>query len=345
MPTEALSPADLRNYLGIGFQAVKGTAVAPTFFAAFVDQVAFGHNPNLRDIREAGAGQTIARQVKDYLAPQTEFATPVRPDIGGAIMAAVLGASPLPAGVGPYVHTITADPGVVWLTVERNLADDVIERIIDSLITSVTIDYRKRSSGPELMISCNAPGIRPNDQGAVATADTYETDRPFLRSDCSWTIDTTLTPDNVESATISIEWAVDEQILADLVTRSSLVKLHLTGSIEVVQLFESADEALSYRLTHYYDGDAVPGVTPGELVYPGDFGVVADYTDPAGANEQRTFEVEIPAVNWGEAELTEPNPDASEAVRLTRRGVMIGNPGGEPVTVTATNGRATAYVA
>lgn len=341
MPTEALSPADLRNYLGIGFQAVKGTAVAPTWFAAFVDQISFGHNPTLRDIREAGAGQTIARQVKDYLAPQTEFATPIRPDIGAALAAAMLGASPLPSGVGPYVHTITPDPGVVWLTVERSLADDVIERVVDSVLTSVTLDYRKRSSGPELMMSCVAPGIRPNDQGAVPTADTYETDRPFLRSDCTWTVDTTLTPLNVESATISLEWSVDEQILADMVTRSSLVKLHLTGSIEVVQLFESADEALAYRLTHYYDGDAVPGTTPGELVYPGDFAVVASYGAGAGL---RTFGVSVPNVNWGEAELTEPNPDASEAVRLTRRGVMIGNPGGEPVTVTATNGRATAYV-
>lgn len=347
MPTQPLSPADSRNYLGFGRQTVKGTGVAPAFFAAYIGPVSFAHNPNLRDVREAGGGSVIARQNKDFIAPGVQLGTPVRPDIAGALLAFMLGGTggaptDLGAGSGPYSHTITPSDGRELVSFERNLADDVIERIVDGVIGQLTIDYRKRDSGPELMMTAVAEGITDEDQGSPV-AETYETDRPFLRSDCTWTIDTSLTPANVESATIDLQWTLDTTILADGVTRSDIVKLHLNGSVEVVQLFESADEANAYRLTHYYDGDSVPGTTPGELVYPGDFDVEADYTDPAGANEQRQVKLTLPNINWGEAVLTENDPDASEAVRLTRRGVVVAP--APAVTATVINSRATDYLA
>ena len=342
MPTEALSPADSRSYVGFAKQATKGTGVAPARFAAYVDQISFGHNPNLRDVREAGGTNVIARQVKDFLAPGIQFATPMRPDVAGAILAYHLGAAGVPSGIGPYTHTITAANGVQWVTFERNIADDIIERLIDSVINEVTLDYRKRDSGPELMMDCTAISISPEDQ-AGATVETYETDRPFLRSDCTWSVDGTA-PTNIESCTIGLTWQLDEAILADAVTRSSIVKLHLTGEVELVQLFESADEANAYRRTHYYDGAGGAGTTPGELVYPGNLTVTADYTDPNGANEQRQVEIAVPDVNWGEAELTENDPDASEAVRLTRRGVIVAG-AGQPVTATIINGQSADYLA
>lgn len=340
MPTQALSPADPRSYLGYGRQTVKGTGVAPSFFAAYVDAVGVAHNPSLRDVREAGGGQAIARQVKDFLAPSVTFAQPIRPDSAGALIAYFLGAAGAPTGVGPYVHTLTPNPGVVWVTFERSYADDVIERWIDSVIGEVTIDYRKRDSGPELMIAAVGQAITPQDQVAPV-AESYETDRPFLRSDCTWTIDTTLTPTNVESATINLAYQLDEAILADSVRRSSIVKLHLTGSVEVVQLFDSADEAEAYRRTHYWDG-AAAGTLPGELIYPGDFEVAAAYGAGAAA---RGFTVRLPAINWGNAVLTDLNPSASEATRLTRTGVVVNNTAGNEVEVEVTNSRSTDYLA
>jgi hypothetical protein len=50
-------------------------------------------------------------------------------------------------------------------------------------------------------------------------------------------------------------------------------------------------------------------------------------------------------VDWGEAELTENNPNASEAVRLTRRGIIVKPAAGAPITSTITNNRSTAYIA
>lgn len=341
MVTEALSPADSRSYLGMMRQTAKGTGVAPTFFLPYVEGIQFTHNPNIRSIREAGGGNVIARQVKDFIAPAVQAGTPVRPDVFGALIAYFLGAEAAVSGVGPYLHTMTPADGAIWVSFERNIADDIIERIIDGLIGQLTIDYRKRDQGPEIMATAIVEGITEESQGAAAV-EAYETDRPFLRSDCLWTVDTSLTPTNVESCTIALQWALDSTILADAVTRSSIVKLHLTGTVELVQLLESDDEETAYRLVHYYDGDATPGTVPGELVYPGNLQVVADYG--AGA-AQRIVDVELPSVNWGAAELTENNPDAREAIRITRRGEIIRPASGAPVIALVTNNRATKYLA
>lgn len=337
MPTEALSPADSRNYLGIGKQTLKGTPVAPTFFVPYVSQISFGHEPNIRPIREAGGGQTIARTVKDFIAPNIEFASPAKPDIAAALFAYFLGAAGAPTGAGPFVHTITPTPGAVWLTWERNISDDVIERIRDALIGTLSFDMQKRDSGPEIMIACTGTGTVESYE-AAPSAESYEADRPWLRSDGTYTVDTLVKP-NVESLRLDFTWTLDEAILANSIARYAIVKLHLECAIELVQIFDSSDDEDAYRSTHY--GSAV-GTEPGEVVYRGS--LTAAHTYGAGAAE-RSLSIAIPNVDWGEAELTEPDPGASEAVRVRRAGFMVANPGGQPVTVTATNSRSTAYVA
>lgn len=336
MPTTALSPADSRSYFGYGRQSSLGTGVVPSVFAAYVGPVSVAHNPNIRDIREAGSDQVIARQVKDFIAPGAEFAIPGRPSAAADLLAAFLGTAGAPTGSGPYVHTITKAPTNINLSLERNIADDTIERIIDAIITQVTIDYRKRDQGPEVMLAASAEGLSVTSIGS-ATAESYEADRPFLRSDCSWEIDGEAAT-NVESATIGMQWAIDAAVLGDDITRIALVKLHLTATIEVVQLFNTAAERTAYLTTHY--GTDTAGTAPGEVVYEGDFTVTSSYGSGTGT---RALQVAFPVVNWGEAVLSDLNPDATEAHRLTRRGVMVANPSGQPVTVTATNARTTAY--
>lgn len=341
MPTQPLSPAHSDSYIGFGRQTTKGTPVAPTIWASYVGETGFSHNPNLRDVREAGGGLVPARQLKDFIAPAIEAAAPIRPDYIGAVLAFFLGGAGAPSGAGPYDHTITPVDGRELLTFERSLADDVIERIQDAVITGVTLSYQKRDSGPELMAALTAQGITETDE-AAATAEAYEADRPFLRSDCVWTVDTSLTPTNVESCIIDIQKEFDLTVLADQVTRSDIVPLRFsTISVELVQLFESSDEADAYRLTHYYDGTASPGTVPGELIYPGDLQVVSNY---GAGGAERELDISLPDINWGEAELSENNPEATEAVRLTRRGVVVAG-AGDPITALVKNNRSTDYLA
>ncbi len=341
MPTQPLSPADSRSFLGFGRQATKGTAVAPTHFATYIGQLGFAHNANLRDIREAGGGLVPARQVKDFIAPSVEYGMPIRPDQAGAALAMFLGSDTI-AGAGPYTHTLVPVDGRELVTFERNIADDVVERIIDGVFTGATIEYAKRDSTPELMIALTADGITEEDQ-AAPVVESYETDRPFLRSDTTWAVDTAeaLTPTNIESVTIDIQKEFDATVLADALTRSDIVPLRLGITVEMVQLFESSDEADAYRLTHYYDGTQTPALVPGELTYPGDLQVISTYGTGAGL---RTLDVDLPTINWGEAELTENDPEASEAIRLTRRGIVVAG-AGAPITIVMTNNFATGYLA
>ena len=341
MPTQPISPADSRSYLGFARQITKGTAVVPAFFATYVGAVSFAHNPNLREIREAGGGLVPARQVKDFIAPGITFGAPMRPDLFGAVAAFFLGADTI-SGAGPFDHALLPVDGRELVTFERNIADDIVERIVDGVLTQLTLSYQKRDSGPELMFAAVAEGITEVDE-AAPTAETYETERPFLRSDCTWLVDTggqNLTPTNVEACTIDIIKEFDATILADSITRSDIVPLRYAISIELIQLFESTDEALTYRLTHYYDGATqTPGTTPGEIVYPGDLAITAGYD--TGADE-REIVVTVPNIDWGEAELSENDPEGSEAVRITRRGIAV--VATNPITIDVKNNNAVQYI-
>lgn len=331
-----LSPADPRNYLGFAIQSALGAAVPPTHFAAYVSQITFGHNPNIREIRDAGGGDTIARTNKDFVAPGARFAMPIRPDAAAAASAAFFGADAITGAGDPYTHDITKAIDTVYLSIERNASDALTERIEDAFLMEVTYDFRKRDSGPELMMTCDAGGLNAVPIGSPA-ADSYEAERPYRRSDCAWTVDAAGAT-NVESASFTFKWAIDEAILADGLNRQAAVKLHLTGSGTIVQLYNTAAEADAYLATHY---GTPAGVVYSEDVYAGDLNVVA--TKP-GVTPARVFSIDLPAIEWTDAKITEPDPEAGEAVRLTREWNMIANPGGEPVTVSFQNAVAAAYV-
>lgn len=337
MPTQPLSPADNRSYVGIGKQSAKGTGVAPTLFAAYVGQITFGHNPAVRPIHDAGGGEVIARQVRDIVQPQIQFGMPLRPSAAAQLAAYFLGADSVAGAADPYTHTITSAIAQVWLSLERNQADEVIERLVDAYLTEMVLNIAKRDSGPESMMVVTAGALNAEYQ-AGATVESYETLRPFLRSDATWIVDGSAAT-NVQEATFTFRWVTDEAIMADSVVRNNAVRLHLEADIELVQLFETAAEGDAYRATHY---QTPTGTSPGETVYRGDLTVDFKYTDQAA--DDREFKVEFPTVDWHDATLTENDPETSEAVRLTRTGRMVFNSAGEPVTITAKNADSAAYV-
>ena len=317
--TLPLNPAAAVNYFGFAPQAQKGTGVAATYFAAYMEAVELTHNEAVRRIREAGAGPYIARDVKDVYVPGFRFATPARPLITTAILALFLGADAKTGAADPYTHTLTPADTVSWLSAERNISDEVTERIVDAFFTEVQIDIRKRDSGPEAMLIVTGGGLSP---GVVSpSTDTYETGRPWLRSDATWKLDGAAVT-NVERATLTLRWLYDESILADAITRSDLAKLGFEADLEVVQVVDDDAQIDAYLATHY--GTAA-GTAASETVYQpsatDSFEVKLDY-DETGPLE-RSVTINIPKIAWTDARLTEPTPNASEAVRLTRTGHLI----------------------
>ena len=170
------------------------------------------------------------------------------------------------------------------------------------------------------------------DRQAAATTIVLEVADPYLRSEALWTVNGTAKT-NVESCRYTLRWRYDEGMLADLVTRNDLAKLDLEVTVELVQQYNSADEVDDYRETHY---GSPAGVVASETVYSGDLAVV--FTQ--GTN---IFDIDIPDVNWMDAQLTEPDPEGSEATRLTLSGMAVG-PSASLLSIEATNADTLAYV-
>lgn len=340
MPTTPFSPAAAEHYLGFAKQASKGTGVAPTFFAAFVEAVDLSHKQAIRSVREGGSGLFVARDVKDVHPPGTRFAAPIRPDLGGAVLAFLLGTDTISGASDPFTHTITPNlAATTWLSIERNINDELTERIVDSFIMEVVLNFQKRDSGPEAMMDIIADGLSLARQASQAT-DTYEGDRPFLRSDGVWTIDGNAET-NVERATVTLRWIFDTAMLADSVTRTDATKIQFEADIETVQIINAAADLNAYIGTHY---GTITGTAASETVFGATanaFTVNMNYT----AAFNRQFQLAIPAVNWTEAKWTEPNPGATEAARMTRNGHLVAPASGAAVTVTVQNANGTSYTA
>ena len=344
MPTVPISPSSEKHYLGVGRQAARGTGVVPTHFATFVDRIGLTVGQQLRKIREAGSALYPARHVKDVYLPGAEFGHPIRPDEAAFMMALMLGTSPAPTGTDPYTHTITPNEVQTWASIERNIGDDLIERLIDAFFIEAVIDIRKRDSGPEPVISYTVGALSVQEQGA-AQAESYETDKPFLRSDATWTVDGVGLVNTVETCTITLRWAFDEGVLADALIRGDAVKLRLDGTIELVNLYRDPADIAAYRLIEYGPNAAAPPNNPEEQVYTGDFDVEFDHSrGGVTEDQQRQFKVTIPVVDWTMARVDEPQMDANEAIRIRRTGEMMANPGASPITITAINAVSGAYI-
>lgn len=328
------SPADERSYLGFGFQTVKGTGVAPTKFVPYVDAIEFAHGQSMTQVREGGDGPYVARTVKNFYGPTNRFATALRPDLTGAIFAALLGKDVVTGVADPWTHTITADPNVDWLTLERNIADDITERHVDAIISEVELDVRKRDQGPEPRLIVATQALSPGFQ-ASATSESYEDAAPFARSEATWTVNGSANA-NVESARVRARWTYDDRILTDAVTRATLVKLRLDIEVELTLILASTTEEEFYRAVHY---GTTAGTAASETVYAGNLTILFDKTAI-----NRSVSVSLPNVDWTNAALTENDPQGGEATRAVFTGHAIKTAAAEAITVAVENAASAAYV-
>ena len=326
-----LTQTDLRNYLSFGFQSAKGTAVAPTDSLAFVEALQFNQGQQFTQVREGGSGPNVDRTIKNSYLPGARGAIAGRPSITAKVMAALLGDDTV-TGVGPYTHTIIGDADNDWLTLERSIADAIVERQVDAVVAEVEVDIRRRDQGPEVLVIANLMALSPTFE-AAATAESYDALDPFVRSECAWTIDGAANT-NIERARMRWRWIYDSQLLADAVTRQDLVKVRFEADVEATLMVATSAERDLYRKIQY--GSAA-GTGAVETVHTSAF--IANFTR---TGYQAQFE--IPEVAWTRAEYSEPDPNG-EATRLTVAGNAQTKSDGSPIVrFTAQNDDTAAYV-
>ncbi len=208
------------------------------------------------------------------------------------------------SGAGPYTHVLTDDMLTDYLSVEQNLADDMVERFVDAVIAEVTLSCSVDS--PKLHAKATWIGGKPSI--VSATAESYDAETPFLLTDCAFTVDGSVVT-NPRSFEVVVTVAVDAVQIADVVT-DYIIKLGLQAKLTITQF--ALDIATEYRATNYGTSG---GTTYTKVPKQGAF--IADFNYGAGA-AAREAKIEIPVLDYDTPQYTQPDPTGGESVKVTR---------------------------
>jgi hypothetical protein len=330
------TPSDIKNYVGVGKQTVRGTAVAPTAFAAYIDAVDLDHAQAINKIFEAGTYGSPSYAEKVAHMPVGGFTYLVRPSIGAKLQAYQLGVDTISGPVVTvYTHPLTSDAITDYISVEQNLADEGIERFRDCVIAEIV--YSCSVDAPALRAKATWAGGAPLFQ-AAPTAESYETEEPFLLSECAFTIDgagNTL----VKSFDLTTRMRMSLERVGggtDSVVSTWVIKVGHEIELSLTTLVDDIDT--DYRATHY--GSAA-GTTHQTTAKTGAF--IADFTRGAAAT-LRECKLHVPGLVYESAKYTALDPGGSDAVQLERTAFGKKAAGSELFTATFQNLDAAAYV-
>lgn len=301
------APSDARNYVGFAKQLDRVTGAAPTLFVPYIPSVELDHAQALNRIFEAGAHGMVTDAEKVSHIPTGLLPFLARPKITAQTVAFMLGLDTV-TGLGPWTHVITDDagPNPDYISVEQNLADEAIERFVTAAVAEVV--FTCDVDNPKVRTSARWVGGKPAWQGA-ATAESYETDNPFLISDAAFTVDGDATPENpVRKFTLTVRVRMGIEQVAD-VTADYLVKAGYEVELEVEQLLLGVNTG--YREVHY--GSTV-GSAHTKSPKSGSF--IADFNYGSGA-AARGMKLEVPNLDYDTAVYSPLSPDAGEGSKLT----------------------------
>lgn len=328
--------SDLRNYLAFGKQTSLGVGVLPTVFLPYIGSIDLDHGQGADEIREAGVGPYVSRLVKSKHDPKGGGGCAWRPQTMAKLAAWFLGADTSTLATGLYNHVASPAQPPVYVSVEQNLADESIERFVDGLLTSLSIEG---DGNKDLMASIQWVACEP--AASTAAVETYEAGisgvsagGPYRQHEAVYTLDGTVVND-IKSYKLELAWKVDEDIRLSKVTREHLVKLELTGKITVTQLMLLTSD---YRKINYGTTGgtvAIKNFAPG-----GAFDVT--YSNGLSSTDERTARINCPSIDWSEAKYSPLNPDG-ETVWVERSGTVKKGTGNF-VEITSRTADVAAYV-
>jgi len=304
--------------------------VAPTQWVPYLPSADLDHGLDIKPIKEAGAAGQVTDSEKSGHLPVGKLPFHARPSLFGRLGAYLLGIDTI-AGVGPYTHTETSDFVTDYLTVEQNLADDFLERIKDCVISEITISVD--ADNPKVQIQFSYLGGTPVVQ-ATPTAESYETDRPFLLSDFVFTVDGSVVT-NVRKFSVTAKMLYAREKIADVVAEYH-VKVGEEVEVELEHLVTV--NLADYRKANY---GAVAGTAHTKSAFVG--ALIADANYGAGA-AARGLKLEVPNLEYTEATYTALSPEGNEATKVTTSGHGKFVAGSFLQKITATTNDAAAYV-
>lgn len=308
------------GYLGLGKQSLKGTGVEPTKFCRLNAAEGFEIVQDVLEVRSLNGDEEMDAIYKVANKPNGTFQTLVRPDLGSAIMAWVLGADSVVTGT-THTHTITRADTLPWITVEREL--DNVERVADCKISQVVING---AANQPLSMDVTYMGI---DSSIVSSAtETYETDEPFMFHDGVFTIHGAGNT-NIKAFTLTINRNLEE-IFTTSYKRNDIVEGAFSIDLNYSLVFQASDAI--YPAILYGASTAIV-----DTLYDGAF--IADFDYGSGATA-RQFKFTLPQMKViSAAKHLDPN---TQAVTLEIASKAITG-GSEIITVECVSGTSTDY--
>jgi hypothetical protein len=311
------------GYIGMSKQVSKGTAVQAAKFFPVTGADSWDF---VQDYLEVGSLHTD-EEIEDILKTghniDGAFDTYVKPDIGAAIMAYILGADTVVTGT-VHTHTIIKANTLPWITFERDLIST--ERVLDAKINQVVISFE---AGQPLVMSVNFFGRDLTEETAASAS--YETDAPFKSFEGTYTLDSSEVT-TIVSGTITINRNLFKCKTLDDWKWNDFLEQKCTVDVALTLKLESAD-------TQYLAAQLGGGAALVEALDGGSLSI--DCTRGSGATE-REFKIDIPTLYWVNA-TKHLNTDSSP-VMVDVVGKAYWHTSNELITVTAKNTTATAYI-
>lgn len=274
------------GYIGLAKQASKGTGVEPAKFVRWEGGTKMTPVQQFTPYREGGDGYYPGVTLKESHAPDGQFALLARPDLAAYLFAMLLGADSVAGASAPYTHTITPHADTIpWVTIERSIAGQIIERIVDCKIKSIVVEGE---AGKPIKLTVDFVGITPSIGGSAASAS-YETDMPFVFYQATLTLDGGAVT-TINKFKITVSNILDEQDFTNAITRADIPLLGRDVSLE----FEMVMEATTQYAAVYYGGATAVATAIDE----GSFIVDLQYGSAAALRE---LKIEVPALYHTEA--------------------------------------------
>jgi len=277
------------GYLGVGKQASKGTAVSPEVYIRYRDK---SINPEFdaEFYHEGGYGRDVGYATKTLHKHDGSFSFLARPKQVGKLLHAALGADAVSGTATPYIHTITPNDTIPWLTFETGevkSSDLIIEKIKDCKVNSIRISGE---AGKPVLATVDFLGIEATKE-ASASSPSYESNDPFRFYEGTFTVDSSATT-YITKFDITISNGVAGDIQTVEVHRDDMVALAREITVEFVLKLTDAD---LYTDIMYGGGSAVS-----DDLHEGDITIDLSYGTGSG---ERELKIEIPKLYYVAAEL------------------------------------------
>lgn len=313
-----------QGYLGMGKQATKGTGVAPSKFLRWNGATKMSPEMGFTRYREGGDSYYPGITLKENHRPDGQFAALARPDTAAFLLAMWAGKDTFTLG-SPNTHVLTPTQDPPWVTLERSLAGQIIERIIDAKIKTVTVEGE---SGKPIKLTVDYLGTTAAKQLVEATT-TLEAEMPWIFFNGVYTLDGAQVAEII-SFKMELVNIFDEEDFTTQLTRDDIL---LIGRDVIVEWVMKMTSGTRYFET-YYGG----GTTPATALDEGTFIVDLNYGSGAAL---RQLKIDVPKVYHESAPIELETSDEKQVYECKAHG---SKGAGDLVTITIKNNTGAAYV-